>query len=255
MKSECGEHQKKLAAYSLGDLSKEEKPALEAHLSVCSFCRSEQERYARTIGQLTSPGEEEIPHHFFIYPEMQSLSPWQTFCRMQRRWQAIFAGVAAIILLLGIAAVSRLQIQSNSYEWSINFGRGDVDPTTLKKGIVEAAKMKNLESRDAWIHELQTEITRLEDSLTQQQKNQIATALARMNSRITGHIADSEEHVRNETQKLISDTYRIIAQQRARDLEIINLRFDSTDANHAIESQQTNEILDTLLQVADIKVQ
>jgi hypothetical protein len=254
MKSDCGEHQKKLAAYALGDLSKEERLDIEGHLSTCPLCRSERESYARTIGQIACAGEEEIPHHFFIYQETQFSRPWQLFCRMQRRWQAVFAGAAAMILLLCIAAVSRLQIQSHSHGWSISLGRSHADPATLKKEILEAVEKKNQESRAAWAHEAHIEIARLQDTLTQQQKIQLAAAVAGMNSRITERIADSEGSVRNDTQKLISDIYRITAQQRVRDLEAINLRFDSADVNHAIESRQTSEILDTLLQVADMEL-
>jgi hypothetical protein len=244
MKSECSEHQKKIAASFLGDLTKEEKQALEVHLATCSLCRSEQESYAHTIQQLAVAGEEDVPHHFFIYPEKQSFNPWQ----------AVLATAAALILLFGTATVSRLQIRSNPSGWSISFGRSDLDPTALKEEILKAAERKNQESRAAWIREMQTEIARSHDSLTQQEALQLTSALARMDSRITGRIADSEGHVRNDTQKLVSDMYRTVAQQRAQDLEGINLRFDSTEASNAIQSRRTNEVLGTLLEVADLKL-
>jgi hypothetical protein len=60
--------------------------------------------------------------------------------------------------------------------------------------------------------------------------------------------------MRDDTQKLVSDMYRTVAQQRAQDLEAITLRFDSTEASNAIESRQTNEVLGTLLEVADLKL-
>jgi len=254
MKSECSEHQKKIAASFLGDLTNEEKQALEAHLATCSLCRSERESYAQTIQQLALAGEEDVPQHFFIYPEKQSFNPWQLFSQMQRRWQAALAAAAALILWFGAATVSRLQIRSDPSGWSISFGRSDLDPTTLKEEILKAAERKNQESRAAWIREMQTEIARSHDSLTQQETLQLTSALARVDSRIAGRIADSEGHVRNDTQKLVSDLYRAVAQQRAQDLEAISLRFDSTEASNAIESRRTNEVLGTLLEVADLKL-
>jgi len=254
MKSECGEHQKKIAASLLGDLTEEEKQALKAHLATCSPCRSEQARYAQTIQKLALAVEEDVPHHFFIYPQKQSFNPWQLFCRMQLRWQAVLAAAAALILLFGTATVSRLQIRSNPSGWSISFGRSDLDTTTLKDEILKAAERESQESRAAWIREMQTELARSHDSLTQQETLQLTSALARMDSRITGRIADSEGHVRNDTQKLVADMYRTVAQQRAQDLEAINLRFDSTEASNAIESRRTNEVLGTLLEVADLKL-
>jgi len=83
---------------------------------------------------------------------------------------------------------------------------------------------------------------------------QLTAALARMDSQMTRRIQSSEGHVLDDTQVLVSDLYRVITQQRARDLEAINLRFDSTDANNAIKTRQTTEILGTLLQVADLKL-
>ena len=112
MKSECSEHQKKIAALLLGDLTAEEKQTLEAHLATCSHCRSEQDSYVRTIQQMALTGDEDIPHHFFIYPEKRSDNPWQLFLGMRRPWQAAVACVMALILLLGIAAI--LEIPSST---------------------------------------------------------------------------------------------------------------------------------------------
>ena len=69
MRSGCSEHQKKVAAFFLGDLTEGEKQELETHFAICSNCRSERDSYARAIQQLTSAGEEDIPHHFFGYPD------------------------------------------------------------------------------------------------------------------------------------------------------------------------------------------
>ena len=47
---------------------------------------------------------------------------------------------------------------------------------------------------------------------------------------------------------------RVVSQERAQDLEAINLRFDSTDANNLIKTGKQNEILGTLLEVADLRL-
>ena len=254
MKSECGEHQKRIAAFFLGDLAEEENQALEAHLATCSQCRSERDSYARAIQQLTSAGEEEVPHHFFVYPEEAASSPWLLFRRMRPGWQAVAAGVAALMLLLGIAAISRLQVRSDAGGWVISFGRSDFDAATLKQDILAAAEKRNQESRTAWIQEVRSEIARNHNDLTRQQQSTLTAALARMDTRVAGRIANSEANARDDTQKLVSNLYGIMEQQRAQDLEVINLRFDSTDATNAIKARQTNEILGTLLQVADLKL-
>jgi hypothetical protein len=250
----CSEHQKNIAAHFLGDLDERERLALEAHLATCSQCRLEREGYARTMQQLASVGEEEVPRHFFIYPEQSAPSPWQLFRRMSVGWQTASACAVALTLFFGIAAISRLQIRSNPDGWTMSFGSSYFDAGALKNEILEAAKRNNAEAMVGWMKEARSELSQSHDKLTQQQKIQLTEALARMDSQLTRRIKSSEGHVKDDTQVLVSDLYRAITQQRARDLEAINLRFDSTDANNAIKARQTTEILGTLLQVADLKL-
>jgi hypothetical protein len=254
MNSGCSEHQKNIAAHFLGDLGEQERQALEAHLATCSQCRSERESYARTMQQLASVGEEEIPRHFFIYPEESVSSPWQLFRRMPIGWQSALACAVALMLFFGIAAISRLQIRSNPDGWTMSFGGSYFDAAALKKEILEAARINKEEAMAGLVNEVRSELSQSHDKLTQQQQIQLTAALARMDSQLTRRIQSSEGHVKDDTQVLVSDLYRVITQQRARDLEAINLRFDSTDANNAIKTRQTTEILGTLLQVADLKL-
>jgi hypothetical protein len=252
MKSECSEHRKKIAALLLGDLTEGEKQALESHLATCSDCSSERNAYARTVQLLTSPGEEEIPHHFFVYPEERPVNPWQLFRGMRLGWQAAGACAVALFLVLGIAAVSRLQMRSGPAGWAISFGRNDIDIAALKKEILDAAEKRDQDSKNAWIREVRSEIESSRTSLTRQQKSQVVAAMALVDSRINGRIASSEGHMRDETQRLVADLYQVVQHDRAQDLASINTRFDRTDANNAIKTKQTNEILGTLLQVADL---
>ena len=255
MTSECKEYQKKIPALLLGDLNAMEMQALEAHLAACSRCRSEQESYARTIQQLSLAGEESIPHHFFLRDENHSLNPLQLFSQMQWQWKTAVAGAIALLLLLGIAAFSRLQIRSNPGGWAVSFGQNDTDFSALKKEILEAVDRKNREERADWIRQASGESLRAQADSARQQQLQFAAALTRMDSKLTGRVLRSEAQAQDETRALIANLYRGIAEQRVRDLEAINLRFESTDASNVLAAQQTSEILGTLLQVADLRLQ
>ena len=70
------------------ELAGEERKDLEAHLTQCSQCRSEQQAYQQTLRQLAFVENEDVPRHFFIYPEEKALSPWNLFRRMSPGWQA-----------------------------------------------------------------------------------------------------------------------------------------------------------------------
>ena len=255
MKSECNEYQKKIAALFLGDLTKEETEALEAHIAVCPHCCAERESYDRTFQQLSFIGEEEVPHHFFLHGKERLSNPWQLFGQMQWQWRAVVAAMAGFLLLLGIAAISHLQIRSNADGWAVSFGRNDMDASALKKDILEAVERRSQEARVAWIEQVRNESLRAQADNARRQQLQLSTALARMDSKLSERILRSEGQARAETQATVAGLYRIMAEQRVRDLEAVNLRFESIDAHNAIEAQQTNEILSTLLQVADLKFQ
>ena len=79
-------------------------------------------------------------------------------------------------------------------------------------------------------------------------------ALARLDSRFTGRLDTTEVRLKDDTQKASAEIYRTVAQQRAQDLEIINLRFDSFETSTAIKDRQTNAVLDTLVQVAEFSL-
>jgi len=254
MKSECSEHQKKIAAYCLEDLSDKERQALEAHLSSCSQCGSERDGYERTLKQLASVEDEAIPRHFFIYPEERISNPLQLFRQISPAWQAALACAAILMISLSIAAISRLQIRSNSAGWAVGFGITEIDTAALKQEILAAAAQKDREAGSAWVNEMRNEISRSSANLLMRQKVQLKAALDQTDSRLTAKIKNSEGQVKEDTRMLISDMYRVVSQQRTRDLQAINLRLDSTEANNAVKAHQTNEILDTLLQVADLEL-
>ena len=142
---------------------------------------------------------------------------------MRPGWQAAAAGAAALMLLLGIAAISRLQIRSDAGGWAISFGRSDFDVTALKQDILADVEKRNQESRTSWIQEVRSEIARAHNDLSQQQQSMLAAALARMDTRVTGRIANSEAHVRDDTQKLVSNLYDGVALANLDDMDnIIN---------------------------------
>jgi hypothetical protein len=254
MESECNKLQKDIAAFFLDDLDQRAQQALAAHLAACPRCRSEKESYARTFQELASAGDEPLPRHFFIYPQQPASNPWQLFRRMSPGWQTALASAVVLMLLFGTASLSRLQMRSDSSGWAISFGGGHLDTAAIKLEILDAARKEDEEAIAGWVRQVRGEISESHDRLTRQQQIQITEALARMDSQLTRRIKNSEGHVKDDTQMLVSDLYKIITQQRARDLEAINLRLDSTDANNAIKARQTTEILGTLLQVADLKL-
>lgn len=244
MKPECAEYKEKIPGLFLGGLTDEERRTLEAHIAACPHCSSERESYSVTVDALSSAGEEEVPHHFFVYPE-QKPTPWQAFCSMARGWQIATAGLAVLVLLLGLASLSSLQLRSDGDGWAVTFG-GDLE--RLRNDILKTVEERERQ-RDAGIR---LELARLNSDMTRRYRDELTAAIAGFDDHITRLMAEGDVAVRDEAQSLVLDLYRMTAQQRARDLETINLRLDNTETRNAIASRRTNEILGTLLEAADL---
>jgi hypothetical protein len=238
---ECNEYQAKIGRFLLGDLTQKEQEALERHLAACPQCQSEQESYARTLNLMQSVDNEPVPRHFFIQPQDRALNPWELFRMLKPRWQAITVVFAGLFLLAAVGGV-------------VGFTRGSIDVTALKTDFLKAAEEQDRRTAESFLQEVRTEISLARTDLTQQQKAELTAALDRMDSRMTGRLKLAEGSVRDDAQKMAVDVYRTVTQQRALDLNLINLRFDGIEASSTLETRQNNAILNTLLQVAELKL-
>jgi len=241
MKPECIEYQKLIARSLLEDLSAEEKVSLDKHLAACPQCRSEQESYTRTLYAMSAADDEPVPRHFFINPEERRLGPWELFRLLKPRWRVIAVAFAGLFLLASAGLV-------------MSFNRSKIDIAALKDDILKTAEEKDSQARAALLQEVQAEIVRSQTNLTQQQKVELTAALNRLNAHWTGRMSDAESRMKNDARDIAGNLYRTVAQDRARDLRFINLRFDSIETNNAIETRQTDAMIGTLLQAAELRL-
>jgi hypothetical protein len=238
----------------MGDLNEAEKGELEKHLETCSDCRSERERYIRTLDLMHSVEEEPVPRHFFVPSQAEIRNPRQLFAQMTPLWKATVAAAAVLFLLAGIAAISRLQIRSDSAGWAVSFGRSDIDVAALKQDILKIAEERNRGAIASWNQKLRTDIEHTFEDLTQKQQDEFTAALGRLDSRLTGRLDSAAAEINDDTRALAAEIYRTVARQRAQDLAVINLRMDSFEANSAFKDRQTEAVLDTLVNVAALSL-
>jgi hypothetical protein len=253
MTSQCSEYQKNIARSLLGELNAAEQRELEQHVATCPQCRAEQADYAEILGKLKLAADEPVPRHFFVHPFEERFSLWQLFSWMMPRQQFLALTTAAFFLLLGIAALARVQVQVDQSGFRLDFGATSVHAAALKQEILEAADARSREARVALIQEMRSEIARSGSDVSQQGRAEFTNALMRANARFEKRLAQSENNLQNDSQKMIAGLYQTVSQQRARDLDLINLRFASAQANDALKTRQTDEILDTLLQEAELR--
>jgi hypothetical protein len=254
MKFQCTEYQKRIWGLLLGDLNSTERRELEEHLTSCPQCHSERARYAETLDKLKLVEEEPVPRHFFVHPMDERIGIREFFMRLRPTSQILTLTIGVAILLLGIAALSQLKVQVNRGGFSLNFGSNGVDAATLKEEILQAADARSRESKVALIQEIRTEIAQSSSDLSRQQRAELEAVLSDLNARFNGRIAQTEKSLKADSRKTIADLYQAVSRQQIRDLDIIDLRFETAEFSNAIKERQTDEILKTLLQDAELRL-
>lgn len=257
MSAGCSQHQQYIQRSLVDDLTPKEQLALNQHLAGCPSCRAEHDRYADTLRQLQSYGEEPLPRHFFVYPEEVETKPWQLFRRLTPLWQTATASLAALLLMVGAAAAFHVQFRSDHGAWTLSIGRASAglsDPVSFKADILKTVEQKNQEAAVAWIQGLRDELARTHADVTQEQKTELVAALSSLETRLDSRIALTADETRTATQKSLVDLYQMLSQQREHDLNVIDSRFSLDADSREVRTRQTDVILDTLLQVANLNL-
>jgi len=258
MTSECNINQLLIPRSFVGDLSPEEQRALESHLASCPSCREEYAHYSGTVGMLHSTVDEPVPHHFFVYPKEKTTGPWELFRQMMPRWQVAMACAVGLLVFITIAALSGLQIRGDHNSWAVTFGHSPaasaLDAEALKAEILRVAEERNRELAVAYFRELRSELAGSQTALTQQQQVQLISALNILESRLNQRVDASAEDLKAGSRKSSLDLYQALALQRERDMNAVNTRIDKVIDNEEVKTRQTDTILETLLQVANLNL-
>jgi len=258
MTSECKAVQQLIQRSFVGDLSPEEQRGLDCHLATCQLCRREHEQYAETLCLLQSAGDEPVPRHFFVYPKERTANPWQLFRQMMPRWQIVTACVATLFVVLNMAAIAGLQVRGDRGAWAVSFGRSaagaNIDVNALKADILRAAEEKNRDLLLTNIQILRSEIAGTRADLTQQQQIQLLSALERVETRVNNRINLTAEDLKAGSQRSALDLYQAVSLQREQDVNATNARLDKVVENFESKARQTDAILETLLQIANLNL-
>lgn len=257
MKSECSLNEQRIPRSLAGDLSVEEQHLLDAHLAACPSCRAEHARYIESLSMLQSVGEEPIPRHFFVYPKEPASNLWDFFRLLKPHWQIVGAGAACLLLFLSMAAVSGLQVRRDNGAWGISFGSGHgltaSEMASLKAEILRSVEDRNREIALGYIQIMRSEIAGSRADLSQQQI-QLAAALDRLEIRLNTRLDTTAEEIRAGSQNSAASLYQTLSLQRNQDMNAVNTRFDRVVDNVENRARQTDEILETLLQIANLNL-
>ncbi len=258
MASECTLNQQRIPRSLVGDLSVEEQQSLDTHLAACAFCRTEHDRFAETLTALHAAGDEPVPRHFFVYPKEPAWNPWQLFRQMVPAWQVATACVACLLLFLSAANVMGLQVHRDNGGWALAFGKSralsNSEIVALKADILRSTDERSREMALGYIQNLRSEIAGARADLGQQQQIQLIAALDRLETRVNTRISATAEDLKASTQSSAANLYQTVTFQRAQDINAVNARLDKVVDNVDVKARQTDEILETLLQIANLNL-
>jgi hypothetical protein len=265
MSNECDVFRKQIPQALLGDLTELERRALDRHLSECGSCRIEQEQFSKTLDALRSVGDVSVPRHFFVYPQEARTSPWQLFRRMSFAWQVTAATAAALLAVFFLAAASRLQLRVTDGVLYASFGTlpsGEKAPApgpspdlgAIEARILQAVEQKAQADDREWVRILRAEMSRSLGALSAEQRTLLDTALNNLENRMSSRIALTAESVRDEAATSRQNLYQVVTLERQRDMTLFNDRLSQLAISGEIKTNQTDAILETLLQVADLRL-
>ncbi|MEW5976137.1 MAG: zf-HC2 domain-containing protein [Acidobacteriota bacterium] len=263
MKLSCQDQQNRIFDSLLGLLDAEEQQSLDAHLAECPHCLQERILTEQTVQQLRQEKDVPVPRHFFVYPE-QSPSSWKLLLQLSTAWKAAFGAGALAVVALAVLLATQAEVSYRAGTLQISFGRPVEENLPAPQPRVEAAALKAelLQSlqdnwqreRAEWIAAMQREVRRSSSRLSQRQQQLLAAAIGDLESRFSDRMSDTATALQSRTDQSLATMYKLLQGQRQNDVRILNERFNRLVAQGEIKKNETDEILATLLQVAEMKM-
>jgi Putative zinc-finger len=262
MKTGCSTYQSQIPKALMGELNPLDQQALESHIEECAVCFRERELYARTVKQLSWAGDVSVPRHFFVYSEEPPASRWQALPRLLLSWRtaALAAGLAAVVL-----ALAPMQVRSERGAFVLSFGRPTgtaqplaspeaVDVAKLKAELLSIVEEKSRADRLEVIRTMRAELASSNAAFSRKQRALLEAALAGAETRLNERLADTATSLETGTRNSLALLYRNMALQSERDFTAVNDRLNRLALSGEIKSNQTDAILETLLEVAEVRM-
>lgn len=265
MKPNCELFQQWIPRALLSDLGLEEKRLLESHLSSCSACRQEKERYLSFLPVLNKDIDRPVPRHFFINPASIAESPWSAFARLSFAWKAGLAAAAALLITLGGFGIAKTRIEVGNHGIVLALGQNDLLPDkatyirqtdlqNIRLELTSFLRQKSQSERLEFVKLLKAELTKTNRSLSSSQQQWVLASLRKVEDRLDERILSTGTIIQAQNQQALANLSTSFSRQREKDLNLIETGVQALARRDALKNEQTDAILDTLIQVAELKM-
>jgi hypothetical protein len=237
---------------------------LKEHLSVCAQCAAERELCRFALGEMRQVEDLPVPRHFFVYPEEKGMSLWQAFLglRIAYRWGTAMA--LGFLLVLSGFTVSQARLERSDGSVSVSFGRppsvpkaipglGEREITTLRQQVLATMEERIRRERQDWVKQLNAAMARSGRQFSKPQREILLTALLSMEERVDQKITTAGAVLEAKSNQNANELYKTLQAQREQDLFGINNNLNRVVQVGTQKNRQTDAILETLIQVAELK--
>ncbi len=264
MNDKCSHYRQLIPRALLGDLEAGRAVELEEHLSICPECRAESEQYRETVEQLGMVEDEPVPGHFFIPADARNTSLRDLLAAVTWPWRLAAAGGLTVLLLLAGLGLSGLQFRAAGGIYAFSFGRPlpDWDNNAKNEAAIRALRTEmrtfveqTVQSeRKQYLATLRSELSRSSRHLNSEQKQFLQVALNDIEKRLDERVATTGTAIRSQTAGSLDTLYATLQAQRSQDLALIRKSITDTARVNEAKDRQTQEVLTTLLEVADLQI-
>ncbi len=260
----CESIQQLIPQALLNDLPAPVKARLDSHLAECPGCKKEFDLCSRTIERLTPELNRPVPRHFFV-TDSGPESIWDVW----RRWSLPRKGwaLAVAVLLITVAGlvVAKTRVELSRGGIMVAFGQPNplvsgpaylqqADLARLRLDLSSWLEQKSASERQELIQLLKTELTQRKNTLSSAQEKWVLASLGKVEERLSRKILATGTLIEAQNQQAVARLSDSVARQRDQDLNLIDAGFRSLSRRDAMKNQQTDAILDTLIQVAELKM-
>ncbi|RPJ82457.1 MAG: hypothetical protein EHM18_15650 [Acidobacteria bacterium] len=169
----------------------------------------------------------------------------------------------ALLLLAGLG-LSALQFRSAGGVYAFSFGRPlpDLDVNAKNEAALQALRLemrsfveKTIQSeRKLYLATLRSELARSNRGLAPEQRRFLQVALDDIEKRMSERMVTTGAAVAAETASSMDTLYATLQAQRSQDLALIRKSITDTARVSQANDRQTQEVLTTLLEVADLQI-
>jgi hypothetical protein len=256
MTVDCNAYHEKIPRAILGELAPGELRALQAHLASCPRCAEENEQYAAAVGALETSargGGVDVPRHFFVYPEERSMGLRELFALLSPALRAALFAAGAVVALLTIV--------SASLTWRLARGSAvtrlappAAEVPALRAELLRLVDEKSRADKLELARELRGELARFWSASNTRERAMLESALTSVEHRVNERIAGTASQLDERTGRALAAVYQSVETKQRQDLLAVDERLNRIAATGEQKSDQTDAILQTLLEVAELRL-